>query len=308
MIHRSVADIVGRTPLVALSRVSGGVGARLAAKLETRNPMSSVKDRVGMALIADAEARGLLQLGGTLVEATSGNTGIALAFAAAARGYKLVLTMPQRMSRERILLLKYLGAEVVLTDGALMREAVERADQLAREIPGACRLQQFENPANPEAHRRTTALEIWDDTGGAVDVFVAGVGTGGTITGVGEVLKAKKPGVKIVAVEPQNAAVLSGGRPGNHLIQGMGAGFIPKILNRQIIDEVIAVGEEDALEQARRLARQEGISAGISSGAALAAALKVAARPEHKDQLIVTMVCDSGERYMSTPLADEFLK
>src|SRR5262245_43893119 len=238
MIYKLVTETVGRTPLLELSRIGAGLEARLAAKLESRNPCGSVKDRVGIAMIEDAERKGTLAPGATLVEPTSGNTGLALAFAAASKGYKLVLTMPERMSRERIALLRYLGADVVLTPGTLMRAAVERAGEILREKPGAVMLHQFKNPANPEAHRRTTGPEIWEDTGGAVDIFVAGVGTGGTITGVGEVLKANKPSVRAIAVEPAKAAVLSGGKPGNHLIQGIGAGFVPEVLNRAVIDEV----------------------------------------------------------------------
>lgn len=305
MIFPSVTQTVGRTPLVELARLTQSLPVKLYAKLESRNPCGSVKDRIGVAMIEEAERSGKLRPGATLVEATSGNTGIALAFAAAAKGYRLILTMPERMSRERILFLRYLGAEVVLTPGTLMRDAVEKAHQIAREMGGAVELEQFRNPANPEAHRRTTAVEIWEDTGGKVDVFVAGVGTGGTITGVGEVLKAKKAGVKIIAVEPAKAAVLSGGKVGNHLIQGIGAGFIPELLNRSVIDEVITVNEDDAMVFARRLAREEGISAGISSGAAVSAAVGLGKLPAYKDAHIVTMVCDSGERYLSTPLVEE---
>ncbi len=305
MIARSVAETVGGTPLVELRRLTQGLKGRVAVKLESHNPCGSVKDRIGVAMIEDAERRGTLGPGGTIVEATSGNTGIALAFAAAARGYRLILTMPERMSKERVLLLQYLGAEVVVTEGLLMQSAVERAREIASKLPGAVELRQFDNPANPDVHRRVTAAEIWDDTAGAVDVFVAGVGTGGTITGVGEALKAKKPAVRVVAVEPQKAAVLSGGRPGPHLIQGIGAGFIPRVLNRGVLDEVIAVSEDDAFAFARRLAREEGISAGISSGATVAAACVLAARPELAERLIVAMVCDSGERYVSTPLFSE---
>jgi cysteine synthase len=266
-----------------------------------------VKDRIGVAMIEDAEQRGLLGPGGSIVEATSGNTGISLAFAAAAKNYRLILTMPERMSKERILLLQYLGARVVLTPGTLMRDAVVRARELAKEIPGAIQLEQFKNPANPRIHRQTTAQELWIDTKGGIDFFVAGVGTGGTITGVGEVLKERKRSVQIVAVEPANAAVLSGREPGNHLIQGIGAGFVPEILNRKIIDEVIAVGENDAFINARRLAREEGIPAGISSGAALTAALKIAEREENDGKVIVFIVADSGERYLSTPLIDDLI-
>jgi cysteine synthase A len=307
MIFPNVASTVGGTPLVALSRVAAGLPARVVAKVESRNPCGSVKDRIGVAMIEDAERRGVLKPGATLVEPTSGNTGVALAFAAASKGYKLILTMPERMSRERIALLRYLGAEVVLTPGTLMRDAVEKAAQLVAEQPGAVMLQQFKNPANPEAHRRTTAVEIWEGTEGAVDLFVAGVGTGGTITGVGQVLKQKKPSVRAIAVEPAKAAVLSGGRPGNHMIQGIGAGFVPDVLDRSILDEVIAVSEDDAFACARRLAREEGILAGISSGAALAASLQVAARPEHAGKLLVVMLPDTGERYVTTPLFDELI-
>ena len=306
-IFDSVDLTVGRTPLIGLRRVTAGLAARIAVKLESRNPCGSVKDRIGVAMIADAEKRGVLRAGATLVEPTSGNTGVALAFAAATQGYRLILTMPERMSKERIALLRYLGADVILTPGTLMRDAVERANELVREIKGAVMLQQFKNPANPEAHRRTTAVELWDDTDGTVDAFVAGVGTGGTITGVGEVLKSRKPGVRIVAVEPAKAAVLSGGRPGNHLIQGIGAGFIPDVLNRAIIDEVIQVSEDEAFTAARRLAREEGLLCGISSGAALAAALALAARPELAGKLIVAMLPDTGERYVTTPLFEELV-
>ncbi len=275
MIHPNVLATVGRTPLVELRRVTDGLKIRLVAKLEAHNPSASVKDRVAAAMIEAAERDGRLKPGATLVEPTSGNTGIGLAMAAAARGYRLVLTMPERMSKERVALLKYLGAEVVLTPGALMKPAVEKARELAQ-TRGAIMLDQFSNPANPDVHRRSTAVEIWDDTEGAVDVFVAGVGTGGTITGVGRELKARKPSVHVVAVVPEKCAVLSGGAPGHHLIQGIGAGFIPAILDRSVIDEVVAVSEDDAFAAARRLAKEEGIAAGISSGAALSAALKVA--------------------------------
>jgi cysteine synthase A len=308
MILRDIAATVGKTPMVELRRIGAGLPARLAVKLESKNPCGSVKDRIGVAMIEDAERRGALGPGATIVECTSGNTGIALAFLAAARGYRLILTMPERMSAERVALLRYLGAEVVLTPGTLMRDARVKADELAASIPGSVKVEQFDNPANPDIHRRTTGPEIWDDTGGEVAAFVAGVGTGGTITGVGEVLKKNKPGVRIVAVEPENAAVLSGKTPRNHHIQGIGAGFVPKILNRSIIDEVATVSEDAAFENARRLAREEGILAGISSGAALAAALAVARRPEFEGKLVVTMVCDTGERYLSTPLMSELVR
>jgi cysteine synthase A len=302
MIHADISKTVGRSPLVELPRIGKGLPARLVVKLESRNPGGSVKDRIGLAMVEDAEQKGLLKPGATIVESTSGNTGIALAWVAASRGYKLVLTMPERMSAERVALLRHLGARVVLTPGTLMREAVVRAKELAAEIPGAVQLHQFDNPANPEAHRRTTALEIWEDTEGKVDVFVSGVGTGGTITGVGEVLKQRKPETRIVAVEPETAAVLSGKRAHHHLIQGIGAGFIPGVLNRSIIDEVITASDDVAFDFARRLARDEGILAGISSGASLWAAIQVASRPELAGKLVVTMVCDTGERYVHTPL------
>jgi len=307
-IFRDIAATVGHTPMVELRRVGAGLPGRIVAKLESRNPCGSVKDRIGVAMIEDKEQRGELKSGMTIVECTSGNTGIALAFLAASRGYRLILTMPERMSTERIALLRYLGAEVVLTPGTLMREARVRADELAKSIPGSIRLEQFDNPANPEIHRRTTALEIWDDTAGAVGAFVAGVGTGGTITGVGEVLKQKNPALRVVAVEPENAAVLSGRPAKNHIIQGIGAGFVPKILNRAIIDEIATVSEDAAIENSRRLAREEGILAGISSGAALTAALVVARRPELEGKLVVMMVCDTGERYASTPLMSALIR
>jgi cysteine synthase A len=298
-IYGSVVETIGRTPLVELKKITAGLHARVLAKLEARNPCGSVKDRVGAALIDDAERRGVLEPGATIIEPTSGNTGVALAFVAAARGYKLVLTMPERMSRERVALLRYLGAEIVFTPGSLMRDAVDRAAALCAERPGAVTLGQFKNPANPEIHRRTTAIEIWDDTGGEVDWFVAGVGTGGTITGVGEVLKQRRPGVKVVAVEPAKAAVLSGGKPGNHMIQGIGAGFVPEVLNRAILDEIIAVGEDESFENARRLTQEEGILSGISCGAALAAVLQIGRRPEAAGKTIVVILPDTGERYTS---------
>ncbi|HVZ70981.1 MAG TPA: cysteine synthase A [Polyangia bacterium] len=312
MIHRGVHASIGRTPLVELPRLSAAAGARLLAKLESRNPGGSVKDRIAAAMIEDAEKTGKLRPGGTIVEATSGNTGIALAFVAATKGYALHVAMPEKMSRERLALLRYLGARVMLTPGALMREAVEHAEALRRSIPGAVGLDQFNNPANPEAHRRATGPEIWDDTNGDVDVFVAGVGTGGTVTGVGQVLKekklkARKPAVKIVAVEPASAAVLTGRRPSNHMIQGIGAGFVPPLLDRAVIDEVVAVTDEEAFAHARRLAREEGISAGLSSGATLAATLRLAARPELRGKTFVFMVCDGGDRYLNGPLGSELV-
>jgi cysteine synthase A len=293
---------VGGTPLVELRRVGANLPGRVVAKLEMRNPCGSVKDRVGVALIEDAERRGVLRPGTTLVEATGGNTGIGLAFAAALRGYRLILTMPEAMSTERVALLRHLGADVVLTPGILMGDAVVRARQIVAEIPGSVMLDQFTNPANPEIHRKTTAVEIWDDTEGAVDVFVSAVGTGGTITGVGEALKARKPGVRIVAVEPAGAAVLSGRPAGNHQIPGIGVGFVPAVLNRAILDEVIAVTDEDAFECTRRLAREEGILAGVSSGAALSAAIEVASREDSSGKTIVVLLADTGERYITTAL------
>jgi cysteine synthase A len=288
--------------MVELARVARGLPGRVVAKLEMRNPCGSVKDRVGVALIEDAERKGRLRPGTTLVEATGGNTGIGLAFAAAVRGHRLVLTMPESMSAERVALLRHLGAEVVLTPGILMGDAVARAERLLREIPGSVMLDQFRNPANPEVHRRTTAVEIWEETGIRVDAFVAGVGTGGTITGVGSFLKERRPGVRIVAVEPAGAAVLSGGRAGKHQMPGIGVGFVPEVLDRALLDEVIAVSDEDAFDGARRLAREEGILAGVSSGAALHAALLLAARPESVGRTIVVLLPDTGELYLSTPL------
>ncbi|MFT3774478.1 MAG: cysteine synthase A [Minicystis sp.] len=307
-IHENIASTIGRTPLVRLRRFGQGLPGILVGKLENRNPGGSVKDRIGLAMVEDAERRGELGPGSTLVEPTSGNTGIALAVIAAAKGYHLILTMPESMSQERVSLLRAFGAEVVLTPGTLMVQAVEKARQIARETKGAVMLHQFENPANPAAHRETTAREIWEDTGGAVDCVVAGVGTGGTITGVGEALKAKKPGVRMVAVEPKNAAALSGGRIGPHFIQGIGAGFIPKILKRELIDEVAPISEDEAFAEARRLAADEGILVGISAGAALAAAVRVAKREEMEGKMIVVILCDGGERYLTTPLFQEMLR
>jgi cysteine synthase A len=302
MIFPDATATIGGTPLVELRRLARGFPGRVAAKLEMRNPCGSVKDRLGLALIEDAERRGVLRGGMTLVEATGGNTGIGLAFAAAIRGYRLLLTMPESMSAERVALLRHLGAEVVLTPGILMGDAMRRARRLVDETPGALMLDQFANPANAEVHRRTTAPEIWKDTNGAVDVFVSAVGTGGTITGVGEVLKSRKSGVRVVAVEPSGAAVLSGGPAGEHRMPGIGVGFVPAVLNRAVLDEVIAVSDEDAFACARRLAREEGILAGVSSGAALHAALEVASRPDAAGKLIVVLLADTGERYVTTSL------
>ncbi len=300
-IFKDITETVGNTPLVRLHKITQGLKAEVLVKLESANPLSSVKDRIGVAMVDAAEKSGKLKPGGTIVEPTSGNTGIALAFVAAARGYKLILTMPDTMSVERRQLLKILGAELVLTEGAKgMRGAVEKAAEINANTPGSFMPQQFNNPANAEIHRKTTAEEIWKDTDGAVDVFVAGVGTGGTLTGVGEALKKKKPSIKVIAVEPTDSPVLSGGKPGLHKIQGIGAGFIPGVLNTKIYDEIIQVRHEDAGDVARRLAREEGILAGISAGANVWAALEIAKRPESKGKTIVTVICDTGERYLST--------
>jgi cysteine synthase len=306
-IFDNIAATVGRTPLVRLRSAGRGLPAEILGKIESSNPGGSVKDRIGLAMVEAAEREGKLTRGSILVEPTSGNTGIALAMISAAKGYRLVLTMPESMSPERVSLLRAFGADVMLTPGSLMVQAVERARQILKETPGAVMLQQFENPANPAAHRVTTAREIWEDTEGAVDVVVAGVGTGGTITGVGEVLKEKKPSVRMVAVEPKNAAVLSGGRVGPHIIQGIGAGFVPKILRRELIDEVVPVAEDDAFDAARRLAKTEGILVGISSGAAMAAALSIAKREEMRGKTIVVILPDSGERYVTSPLFRELV-
>lgn len=304
-IAKNLTDLIGNTPLMELGNYSANqqLKATLLAKLEYFNPLGSVKDRVGYAMIADAEAKGLLKPGSLIVEPTSGNTGVGLAFVAAARGYQLILTMPETMSVERRNLLKALGAKLVLTPGAEgMKGAIRKAEEIAAETPGAFIPQQFKNPANPEAHRQTTALEIWQDTDGAVDIFVAGVGTGGTITGVGEVLKAKKSSVQVVAVEPADSPVLSGGKPGPHKIQGIGAGFVPDIYNVAIADEILPVRHEDAFATARLLGQTEGLLVGISSGAAAFAATELAKRPENEGKTIVVLLPDTGERYLSTPL------
>ncbi len=300
-IAKDITQLVGNTPLVRLNGVSRGSHAELVAKLEFYNPLASIKDRIGVAMIDAAEKEGRLKQGGVVIEPTSGNTGIGLAFVCAARGYRLILTMPDSMSIERRGLLEALGAELVLSPGAEgMRGAIEAAERLVNETPGAFMPQQFNNPANPKAHRETTAEEIWEDTEAKVDVLVAGVGTGGTITGIAGLLKQRKPGVRAIAVEPQGSPVLTGGKPGPHKIQGIGAGFTPDILDTELIDEVIAVADEDAIEMTRRLAREEGILAGISSGAATWAAVEVANREENKGKLIVVILPDSGERYLST--------
>ncbi len=311
----NVVASVGATPLIKLNRISEGLPATVAIKGEFNNPLGSVKDRIGAAMIAAAEQDGRLTPQTTIIEPTSGNTGIALAFAAAAKGYKLVLTMPESMSLERRTLLALLGAQLVLTPAAEgMKGAISRAEQLATELPNAWIPQQFANPANPEIHRRTTAEEIWKDTEGKIDVFVSAVGTGGTITGVSEVIKQRKPGFQAIAVEPKDSPVITQTRngepvkPGPHKIQGTGAGFVPKNLNLDIIDDVVTVTNEDAIATARRLALQEGLLVGISSGANVWAALEVAKRPENAGKLIVTVGCSTGERYLSTALAEEARK
>ena len=305
-VYNSITETIGDTPLVALDKFARekGIVARLLGKLEFFNPIASVKDRIGVAMIEALEAAGRITPGKTvLVEPTSGNTGIALAFAAAAKGYRLILTMPETMSMERRKMLLLLGAELVLTEGAKgMKGAIARAEELVATLPDAIMPQQFENPANPEIHRRTTAEEIWNDTQGAVDIFVSGIGTGGTITGVGQVLKARKPGVKVIAVEPEASPVLSGGQPGPHKIQGIGAGFAPKILDTTVYDEIVKVTNEDAFANARLLARLEGVPVGISSGAALQAAVVVGSRPENAGKTLVVIIPSFAERYLSTAL------
>ncbi|HXG17703.1 MAG TPA: cysteine synthase A [Methylomirabilota bacterium] len=305
-LYKDITETIGRTPLVRLNRLTRGAYAEVYAKLEFFNPLGSVKDRIGYSMIISAEKAGKLTPDTVIIEPTSGNTGIALAFVAAARGYRIILTMPDSMSMERRNLLRLLGAELVLTPAQEgMPGAIRKAEELAKTFPRAFIPQQFENPANPEIHRRTTALEIWEDTDGAVDIFVTGVGTGGTITGVSEVIKPLKPSFRAIAVEPERSPVLSGGAPGPHQIQGIGAGFIPQILNTRVIDEIIRVRDEDALATARRITREEGIPAGISSGATVWAALQVAARSENTGKMIVVILASSAERYLSTALVED---
>jgi len=305
-IFSDVTATIGGTPLVRLNRMAGGLPAAVLAKLEFRNPVGSVKDRIGLAMIEAAERQRLIQGDTLIVEPTSGNTGIALAFVCAAKKYRITLTMPETMSVERRKLLKHLGAELVLTPGTEgMKGAIKRAQEILAENPRAYMPNQFGNPANPEIHRKTTAEEIWQDTVGEADILVAGVGTGGTITGVSEVIKSRKPSFRTVAVEPAASPVLSGGKPGPHKIQGIGAGFVPEVLNRSIIDEIITVNNDEAFEIARDLAKMEGILAGISSGAAVAAALRVAGRPENEGKKIVVILASTGERYLSTELFKE---
>jgi cysteine synthase A len=307
-IFSDITKTVGNTPLVRLNHITQGIEATILVKLESFNPLSSVKDRIGVALIEDAEKKGLLKKDSIIIEPTSGNTGIALAFVAAARGYRLILTMPETMSIERRQLLKILGAELVLTEGPKgMKGAVEKAEELAKTTPNSFVPQQFNNPANPAIHRKTTAEEIWNDTDGKIDILIAGVGTGGTITGVSEVIKKRKPEFQAIAVEPEASPVLSGGKPGPHKIQGIGAGFVPQVLNRDVVDEIIQVSNDNAGETARQLAKKEGILVGISSGAALWAGLQVAKRPENKGKLIVVILPDTGERYLTTWLFQDVI-
>lgn len=299
----SITELIGNTPLVRLNKVTAGIDTSIVVKLESFNPGGSVKDRIGLAMIEDAEQKGLLKPGSVIVEPTSGNTGIGLALVSAAKGYKLILTMPETMSIERRSLLAAYGAELVLTPGAEgMSGAIRKAEELASQIDNSFIPQQFKNPANPEIHRKTTAKEIWNDTDGKVDIVIGGVGTGGTITGVGEVLKSRITGVQVIAVEPADSPVLSGGNAGPHKIQGIGAGFVPQVLNTQVLDEIYKVKNEEAFEIGRRLAKEEGILVGISSGAAVFAALQIAKRPENSGKLIVVVLPDTGERYLSTLL------
>jgi len=305
-IYQDITQTIGNTPLVRLNRVTAGIKAQVVAKLESFNPLSSVKDRIGVSMIEAAERDGLIKADTTLLEPTSGNTGIGLAFAAAAKGYRIVLTMPETMSVERRKLLKALGADLILTPGSEgMKGAIAKANEIAAKDGRYLVLQQFENPANPEIHRRTTAEEIWRDTDGKIDIFVAGTGTGGTITGVAEVIKPRKPSVKFIAAEPKDSPVIAGGKPGPHKIQGWGPGFVPKVLRTELLDEVIGVSNEDSGVMARRLCKEEGILSGISCGGAVVAALEVARRPENEGKLIVVVLPDTGERYLSTWLFEE---
>ena len=307
-IANDASELIGRTPLVRLNRVTDGVKATILAKLESQNPAGSVKDRIGLSMIEEAQRRGVITPGKTtIVEPTSGNTGIALAFVAAVRGYSCILVMPDTMSPERRATLRAFGARLVLTPGAQgMKAAIERAREIAKSTPNSFVPMQFANPANPEVHRKTTAVELWEDTDGKIDAFVTGVGTGGTITGVAQVIKPKKPGFEVVAIEPEESAVLSGGSPGPHKIQGIGAGFVPEVMDTSLLDGVITIPSVDVIDMSRRLAREEGILCGISSGAHVLGAIKYALRPENEGKMIVTIICDFGERYIQTALFDEY--
>lgn len=308
-IYESIEELIGHTPLVRINHFAESedvTGAVLLAKVELFNPAGSIKDRVALSMIRDAEKKGMLKQGGVIIEPTSGNTGIGLASVAAARGYRVILTLPETMSQERRALLKAYGAELVLTEGAKgMKGAIEKAEELQKEIPGAVILGQFDNPANPAAHAATTGPEIWEDTDGRVDIFVAGVGTGGTITGIGTYLKSKNPKIQVIAVEPADSPVLSGGKPGPHALQGIGAGFVPSILNTKVYDEVITVTTEEAFQAGRLMAKNEGLLVGITSGAALYVAAQIAKRAENKGKTVVVLLPDSGDRYLSTPMFNE---